>query len=88
MIAVVQLLKRELPREAQDPLRYIGALIVLVSPLFHIIDGSWIHLVSLLVLCVLVVLLAIGSATKSVAECWHSLLVGGPGDDGGPFVDR
>lgn len=75
VIAVVQLLKRELPREAQDPLRYVGALIVLVSPLFHIIDGSWIHLVSLLILCVLVVLLAIGLRLRALLNVGTAFLL-------------
>ncbi len=41
-------------------LRYIGALTILVSPVFEILQNSWLHLLTLLVLCVLLILLAIG----------------------------
>lgn len=75
VIAIVQLLKRELPCDFHDPLRYVGALIVLVSPLFHILDGSWIHLVSLLVLCVLVVLLAIGLRLRALLNVGTAFLL-------------
>ncbi len=75
VIAVVQLLKRELPRDFHDPLRYVGALTVLVSPVFSIFDGSWIHLVCLLVLCVLMVLLAIGLRIRALLNVGIAFLM-------------
>lgn len=57
---IVELLKKELPSNTQDPLRYAGALIILVSPVYGIIGSGWQHLFSLMVLSVLVILLAIG----------------------------
>lgn len=75
VIAVVQLLKRELPRESHDPLRYIGALVVLVSPMFHILDGGWMHMLSLLVLCVLVMLLAIGLRLRALLNVSTAFLL-------------
>jgi hypothetical protein len=60
ILGIVELLKKELPKRSQDPLRYVGALVILVSPVFGMLDSGWLHLFSLMVLCVLVVLLAIG----------------------------
>ncbi len=57
---IVELLKKELPSKSHDPIRYVGALIILVSPVFGILGSCWLHLFSLMVLCVLVILLAIG----------------------------
>lgn len=60
ILAFVELLKKELSSRAHDPLRYIGALTILVSPLFEVLDGSWAHMLVLMVLSTLLVLLAIG----------------------------
>jgi hypothetical protein len=60
IIGIVELLRKELPKESHDPIRYLGALTILVSPLFEILNGSWWHLFSLMVLSVLVILLSIG----------------------------
>jgi hypothetical protein len=60
IIGIVELLRAELPEESRDPIRYLGALTILVSPLFEILNGSWLHLFSLMVLSVLVILLSIG----------------------------
>jgi hypothetical protein len=62
----VQLLKREIPQKARDPLRYLGAIVILVSPTFHIVGGSWPHLVSLLVASVGIVLLAIALRVRAL----------------------
>ncbi|MCR9198125.1 MAG: hypothetical protein NXI04_05750 [Planctomycetaceae bacterium] len=60
ILLFVEILKRELPRVSHDPLRYIGALTILVSPLFEVLDGSWTHMLILMVLSTLLVLLAMG----------------------------
>ena len=60
ILGLVELLKKELPKKSQDPLRYVGALVILVSPVFGMMDSGWLHLFSLMVLCVLVILMAIG----------------------------
>ena len=57
---IVELLKKELPNMSHDPLRYVGALVILVSPVYGILGSGWLHLFSLMVLSVLVILLAIG----------------------------
>jgi hypothetical protein len=60
IIGMVQLLKKEIPSSAHNPIRNLGALVILVSPVFEIFGGSWLHLITLLVLSVLVILLSIG----------------------------
>ncbi|MCC6511014.1 MAG: hypothetical protein IT423_18070, partial [Pirellulaceae bacterium] len=75
LIGLVQLLKRELPTSAHNPLRYAGALVVLVSPLFQIMDGSWLHLITLLALSVLVILLAIGLRLRALIHTGTAFLL-------------
>ncbi|MCA9145154.1 MAG: hypothetical protein KDB05_20300, partial [Planctomycetales bacterium] len=60
ILALVEVLKREIPAVWHNPLRYIGALTILVSPTFHIVDRSWLHLITLMVLATLVLLVSIG----------------------------
>ncbi len=66
VLGLIEILKKELPSSSHDPLRYIGALIILVSPVFDILSGSWAHLLSLLVLSTLVVLLSIGLRLRAL----------------------
>jgi hypothetical protein len=66
VLGLIEILKKELPASSHDPLRYIGALIILVSPVFDILSGSWAHLLSLLVLSTLVVLLSIGLRLRAL----------------------
>lgn len=60
ILGLVELLREELPESLRNPLRYLGALVVLVSPVFHVLGGSWLHLFTLMVLSVAVILLSIG----------------------------
>lgn len=60
VIGLVELLRKEIPSKAHDPLRYAGALAILISPCFAIVGGSWYHMLSLMVLAVVTILLAIG----------------------------
>jgi hypothetical protein len=66
VLGLIEVLKKELPSASHDPLRYVGALIILVSPVFDILSGSWAHLLSLLVLSTLVVLLSIGLRLRAL----------------------
>lgn len=75
IIGFVELMKRELPRSSHDLLRYIGALTILVSPTFEIIGGSWLHLLTLMVLSVVIVLLAIGLRLKSLVYTGSAFLL-------------
>ena len=60
VLGFVELMRKELPAASHDPLRYIGALTILVSPLSQVLDGSWAHMLTLLVLSVIIILVAIG----------------------------
>jgi len=75
ILALVQLLKQEIPERFHDPLRYLGALVILVSPVFHIVDGSWLHLFSLMVASMGVVLLAIGLRVRALMYTGTAFLV-------------
>ncbi len=66
VIALVELMRKEIPASAHDTLRYVGALTILVSPMLEILSGSWWHLLSLLVLCVCVVLASIGLRLRAL----------------------
>ncbi len=65
-IGLVELLKVDIPSYAHDPLRYFGGLAILVSPCFEILGGSWLHIVSLMILSVLVILIAIGLRLRAL----------------------
>ena len=75
VLGLVELLQRELPKSSHDPLRYVGALTILVSPIFEILGGSWLHLISLMVLCVLVVLLSIGLRLRALVYTGSAFLM-------------
>lgn len=66
VIGLVELLKRDIPGRAHEPLRYAGALVILVSPCLEILGGSWLHMLSLMVLSVLVIVLAIGLRLRAL----------------------
>ena len=66
IIAMVQLLKKEIPATAHNPIRNLGSLVILVSPVFEILGGSWLHLITLLALSVIVILLAIGLRIRTL----------------------
>jgi hypothetical protein len=66
VLGLTELMSKELPKSSHDPLRYIGALTVLVSPLFEIVQGSWLHLLTLMVLSVVVILLSIGFRLRAL----------------------
>ncbi len=75
VIGLVEVLKRDLPLRARDPLRYAGALMILVSPTFHIVTGSWLHLVSLLLSATLVALVAIGLRVRPLLYTGSAFLL-------------
>ncbi|MCC7335257.1 MAG: hypothetical protein IT422_09175 [Pirellulaceae bacterium] len=75
VIALVELLRREIPANAHDSLRYVGALTILVSPMLEILGGSWWHLLSLLVLCVCIVLASIGLRLRALVFTGSAFLL-------------
>lgn len=64
LIGIVQLLRNEIPDRWRDPLRYVGTLIVLVSPVPDIFQGSWTHILSLMLVSVGVVLFALAAKIR------------------------
>lgn len=66
MLLLIELLEREIPARFRDPLRYAGALIILVSPTFQIVTGSWLHIFTLMVASVFTILAAIGFRTRAL----------------------
>jgi hypothetical protein len=66
VLFLVQILKHDLPEHLHDPLRYLGALVILVSPTFHIVGSSWPHLISLMIASVLIALVAIGFQVRAL----------------------
>ena len=74
VIGLVELLRNDLVAKLHDPLRYAGALMILVSPCFEILGGSWWHMVSLMVLSVLVILMAMGFQLKALLHLGTAFL--------------
>jgi hypothetical protein len=74
VLAVLQLFKEEVPERYHDPIRYAGALVVLVSPVFHI-ASSWVHLVTLMIASVGVVLVAIGLRVRALMYAGTAFLL-------------
>ena len=65
MLGLTEVLKRDIPHKLRSGLRYIGALTILVSPVFDIVQGSWLHMFSLMVLSVALILAAIGLRVRA-----------------------
>jgi hypothetical protein len=74
-LALVQLFRAELPARFVNPLRYVGALVILVSPTFHIVGGSWVHLFTLMVASAGIVLLAIGLRVRALMYAGTAFLL-------------
>lgn len=66
VLAVTELLHREIPQKYHNPLRLIGSLVILVSPTFHIVTGSWAHIVTLMMASIAVSLVAIGLRIRTL----------------------
>jgi hypothetical protein len=75
VLVLIELLKAEIPERFHNPLRYVGALVILVSPTFHIVGGSWIYLLSLMVLSVAVALVAIGLRVRALLYMGSAFLL-------------
>lgn len=72
---LVELLKTEIPSRVHDPLRYLGALVILVSPTFQIVGGSWLHILSLMVASVGVTLVSIGLRVRALMYTGSAFLL-------------
>jgi hypothetical protein len=75
VLGVVELLKNEIPQPAHTPLRYVGALVILVSPTFDVVSGSWLHILCLMVSSVALTLLAMGLRVRALMYTGTAFLV-------------
>ncbi len=66
ILAAVELFRNEIPSSMRNPLRYAGALVILVAPTFHILTGSWLHLLTLMGLSVAVALVGIAVRVRAL----------------------
>lgn len=66
IVLLAELLRREIPHSLRDPLRYLGAIVVLVSPVFEMLDGSWLPYLTLLIAATLTILVAIGLRVRAL----------------------
>ncbi|HEY4261260.1 MAG TPA: hypothetical protein VGM98_13930 [Schlesneria sp.] len=60
VLLLTELMSHEIPVRYHDRLRLVGSLMILVSPTFNIVTGSWLHILTLMVASSLLALVAIG----------------------------
>lgn len=75
ILTLVECLRQQIPQKLQNPLRYAGALTILVSPTFEIVSGSWIHLVVLMITSLIVVIVAMGLRVKALMYTGTAFLI-------------
>jgi hypothetical protein len=75
VVGLVELLQKEISPAMHNPLRYAGALVILVSPTFHIMTGSWLHLFTLMAASVGVTLMSIGLRARALMYTGIAFLV-------------
>jgi hypothetical protein len=75
LIALAEALPRELRADLKTALRYAGALIILVSPLFHILDGGWFPLLTLMAASLGVSVLSLGLKSRPLLYSGTAFLV-------------
>jgi hypothetical protein len=75
ILVLVEILRREIPSGWHDPLRYVGALTILVSPTFHIVSGSWLHLLTLMLASTAVLLVSIGLRIRALMYAGAAFLI-------------
>ncbi|MDP1797200.1 MAG: hypothetical protein Q8K78_06950, partial [Planctomycetaceae bacterium] len=75
LIGLVEGLPRELRTDGKTVLRYAGALVILVSPLFHILDGGWLPLLTLMAASLGVSVLSLGLKSRPLLYSGTAFLV-------------
>jgi len=75
VLGFVELMKKELPKQTHDPLLYLGALTILVSPMFNLLGTSWLPHLSLMVFSVVVILVAIGLRLRALVYTGSAFLL-------------
>ncbi len=76
LLMFVEILRREIPARWHDPLRYLGSLIILVSPVFRILDGSWLAYFTLMLSATIVLFVAMGLRVRALLYTATAFLVG------------
>lgn len=66
ILVLTELMYREIPVAWHDRLRFVGSLTILTSPVFHIVTGSWLHILTLMVASVALALVAIGLRVRTL----------------------
>ena len=69
------ILRRELPTTARSTMQTVGALIILGSPVFHIVQGSRLHMLGLMVISLAMIGLAIGFRRRRLLYLGTAALV-------------
>jgi hypothetical protein len=75
LIGLVEGLPRELRPDTRIALRYAGALVILVSPLFHMLDGGWLPLLTLMAASLAISLLSLGLKSRPLLYTGTAFLV-------------
>ena len=66
VLGLTELMNREIPAKYHNRLRFIGSLMILVSPVFRIVTGSWLHILTLMVASAVLALAAIGLRIRTL----------------------
>jgi hypothetical protein len=76
ILGLVETFRREIPERLRDPLRYLGALVILVSPITRMLDGQWMAYATLMLVSMVVILLAIGLRARAILYTGSAFLAG------------
>ena len=60
VLGVLEVFRDRVPASSHAPIQSVALMLILGSPLFQVIGGSWVHMLALLTLSVVLVLAAIG----------------------------
>ena len=74
VLAFTELLKKQIPQSAHEPLRYIGALMILMSPVTQLMNDGWVPALTLLATSVILILLAIGLKLRALVYAGSAAL--------------
>lgn len=66
VLVLTELLRQEIPSQYHDRLRLTGSLMILVSPVFHIVTGSWTHILTLMLASAALALVSIGLRIRTL----------------------
>lgn len=70
-----RVLRKDLPESGRRALQYVGSLMILLSPVLQVLDGSWQHMLLLLILSVVIIVAAIGCRVRSLVYCGTGFLL-------------